>query len=61
MRLGITLFALASPLAVLGDLRHSHRRTSSHVEIARRAGGHIQLFKRFDNTPWTWYDVGGAA
>lgn len=61
MRLGITLLALASPLAVLGDLRHSHRRTSSHAELAKRAEGHIQLFKRFDDARWTYYDVGGAA
>lgn len=61
MRLGITLLALASPLAVLGDLRHSHRRTNSHTGIAKRAEGHIQLFKRFNDATWTWYDVGGAA
>ncbi len=61
MRLGITLLALASPLAVLGDLRHSHRRASAHSDIAKRAEGHIQLHKRFSGTRWTFYDVGGAA
>ncbi len=59
MRLDLALFALAAPLAVLGDLRHSHRRT--HSDIAKRADGSVQLHKRFSGTRWTFYDVGGAA
>jgi len=59
MRLDLVLFALAAPLAALGDLRHSGRRT--HSEIAKRAEGSVQLHKRFDNARWTFYDVGGAA
>lgn len=59
MRLDLVLFALAAPLAALGDLRHSGRRT--HSEIAKRAEGSVQLHKRFSSTRWTFYDVGGAA
>ncbi|KAJ3566324.1 hypothetical protein NP233_g7077 [Leucocoprinus birnbaumii] len=60
MRLDLALFALVAPLAVLGDLRHSQRRTHSHHEVAKRAEGHVQLHKRFSNSRWTFYDVGGA-
>jgi hypothetical protein len=61
MRLDYALFALIAPLAVLGDLRHSGRR--SHHDIAKRADASVQLHKRgiFSAARWTFYDVGGAA
>lgn len=59
MRLDYALFALIAPLAVLGDLRHSGRR--SHHDIAKRADASVQLHKRaFGHARWSFYDVGGA-
>ncbi|KXN82564.1 hypothetical protein AN958_02415 [Leucoagaricus sp. SymC.cos] len=61
MRLDFALVALAAPLAVLGDLHHSARRTHNHHEVAKRANNSVELHKRFSGARWTFYDVGGAA
>ncbi|TFK27321.1 hypothetical protein FA15DRAFT_666374 [Coprinopsis marcescibilis] len=48
------LLMLAIPLNVLAGLHIP--RNSRHVEIAKRAEGHISLHRRFDNSKWTWYE-----
>ncbi|KAK7466950.1 hypothetical protein VKT23_004014 [Stygiomarasmius scandens] len=36
---------------------HAHR----HRDIAKRAPGHVNIYKRFDSARWTFYDVGMGA
>jgi len=62
MRLDLSLLALAAPLTVLaGTVHHPHAHRRNHHELSKRADASVQLHKRFSNTRWTFYDVGGAA
>lgn len=57
--LNLSLLALALPIATLANYhgnpilnRHHH-----HQDIARRADGHVDLFKRVSNARWSFYNV----
>ncbi|KAF5365618.1 hypothetical protein D9758_003187 [Tetrapyrgos nigripes] len=50
---------LALPLTVVAD--QHHHRAHQHRDIAKRAPGNVNVYKRFDGTRWTFYDVGLGA
>lgn len=57
--LNLSLLALALPIATLA---HYHgnpilNRNHHHQDIARRADGHVDLFKRVSNARWSFYNV----
>ncbi|KAG6821179.1 hypothetical protein H0H93_005399 [Arthromyces matolae] len=49
----------AAPALVTAKSHGSHH--NRHVEIAKRQVGDVQLFKRYSNARWTFYDVGLGA
>jgi len=50
----LSLLALALPLTALAS-GHGKALLNRHHELAKRAEGDVHLYKRFDNTKWTWY------
>ncbi|KAJ3504013.1 hypothetical protein NLJ89_g8161 [Agrocybe chaxingu] len=50
-------FALSSVVTAFAE----GPRRMVHRSVAKRAHGDVQLFKRFDGTRWTFYDVGLGA
>ncbi|KAG6815875.1 hypothetical protein H0H87_010618 [Tephrocybe sp. NHM501043] len=49
----VALAAFANP--------HGSPHHNRHVEIAKRQGGNVQLYKRYSSARWTFYDVGLGA
>jgi len=65
MRLLLSLQILAlsflAPQAIANTHGSPHAARHAHDSIARRAPGDVALHKRFDNSRWTFYDVGTGA
>ncbi|THH13090.1 hypothetical protein EW146_g7096 [Bondarzewia mesenterica] len=56
------VFFLSSPLAVFSEsLGHTGTHRQHPRDLSRRLNGEVQLYKRFDNAKFTFYDAGENA
>ena len=57
--LNLSLLALALPITTLADYHGNPilNRNPHHRSVARRADGHVDLFKRVSNARWSFYNV----
>ena len=55
--LNLSFLALALPIAALASYHGNPILDRHHHEVARRADGHVELFKRISGARWSYYDV----
>ncbi|KAF9452250.1 hypothetical protein P691DRAFT_805135 [Macrolepiota fuliginosa MF-IS2] len=56
--LALSLLALALPFGAAAEGHHARGRHARHTDIARRADAGMELYKRYSDSRWTFYDVG---
>lgn len=54
--LTFSLLALSLPIDALAAA-HGNHLFNRHHELAKRADGNVELFKRFSNARWTFYNA----
>ncbi|KIM39439.1 hypothetical protein M413DRAFT_29185 [Hebeloma cylindrosporum] len=55
--LNLSLLALALPITTLASSYHGNPILNRHHDIARRAEGNVEVFKRFSGAKWSYYNV----
>lgn len=55
--LNLSLLTLALPIATLASYHGNPILNRNHHDIARRADGNVNLFKRGPNSRWSFYNV----
>ncbi|KIM49402.1 hypothetical protein M413DRAFT_438583 [Hebeloma cylindrosporum] len=55
--LNLSVLALALPITTLASSFHGNPIVNRHHDIARRAEGNVEVFKRISGARWSYYDV----